>query len=94
MQNFKPVGTNVLIKCDALPRETSAGIFIPDMAADKAKPTRGTVIKIGPAVKEVQPGNRIVFPSFGGVHATGLAAGSDKFWLLPERDLLAVIEGE
>lgn len=94
MQNFYPLGTNVLIKCDAPPSSSDAGLIIPEVALEKSKPTRGTVVKAGPDAREVKPGDRVLFPKFLSQTSDEIHVGKDKFRITREPEIIAVLEGE
>lgn len=56
---YEPLGDRVLVKPDAKEAKTSGGILVPETA--QAKPQRGEVIAIGPTVKTIKEGDRVMY---------------------------------
>src|ERR1700753_3800393 len=94
---LRPLGSNIVIKRD-IPEETTAGgIIIPEKAKDK--PGQGTVIAVGngktldsgvlvpPSVKV---GDTVLFNKW----ASEYEVAGEKFAVLKEEEILAVIESE
>jgi chaperonin GroES len=79
--------------------ETMYGnIVVPDMG--KEKPLMGEVVAVGPGTytitgdfieTQVEVGEIVVFPAFGG---TKMTIGDDEFVVMKENDLLASLEKE
>jgi chaperonin GroES len=77
--------------------ETMYGnIVVPDMG--KEKPLMGEVVAVGPGTytitgdfieTQVEVGEIVVFPAFGG---TKMTIGDDEFVVMKENDLLAILE--
>lgn len=61
--NFQPLGDRVLIKVKEAETTTASGIIIPDNAS-KEKPNEAEVMAIGPDVKHVEVGNKIMFSKY------------------------------
>ncbi len=92
-----PLDDRVLVKPDGAETVTSGGILLPDTAQDK--PTRGTVIAVGPG-RLNKAGERVpVCVSVGDVVIYGKYSGSDikiggeEHKLVRESDLLARVDG-
>jgi chaperonin GroES len=92
-----PLDDRVLVKPDGAETVTSGGILLPDAAQDK--PTRGTVVAVGPG-RLNKAGDRVaVSVSVGDVVIYGKYSGSDikiageEHKLVRESDLLARVEG-
>jgi chaperonin GroES len=69
-------------------KETDGGITIPDThSADR--PQRGTVIARGEDCLTVQVGDEVVFRKYS---PDVVEIDSEKFWLLAEKDVIAVIK--
>lgn len=93
---FQPLDDRVLLEPIEADEKTSGGIILPDSA--KEKPQRGTVIAVGPG-KLLDSGKRgelcvsvgdVVF--FGRYSGTEIDYGSDKYVVLRESDILAVVD--
>ncbi|MBV8883052.1 MAG: co-chaperone GroES [Chroococcidiopsidaceae cyanobacterium CP_BM_RX_35] len=91
----KPLGDRVFVKVSASEEKTSSGIFLPDNA--KEKPQVGVITAIGPGKRhqdgsfqelEVRVGNKVLYSQYAG---TDIKLGTEKYVLLTEKDVLAVI---
>lgn len=95
-ENFKPIGDKVLVKPDIKAETTKSGIYLPDIY-NMEKVTRGTVLAVGPGRRlddgarsplEVAVGNTVIYTKYAG---TELELGSEKYLLIREEELLAVV---
>ncbi|SMB99923.1 chaperonin GroES [Thermanaeromonas toyohensis ToBE] len=93
---FKPLGDRVLVKVIEAEEKTKGGIVLPDTA--KEKPQQGEVLAVGPGrvlengqrlPMEVKKGDKVIFAKYAG---TEVKEGDQKYLLISERDILAVIE--
>jgi len=93
---FKPLGDRVLVKIIEAEEKTKGGIILPDTA--KEKPQQGEVLAVGPGrilengqrlPMEVKKGDKVIFAKYAG---TEVKEGEEKYLLISERDILAVIE--
>lgn len=93
---FKPLGDRVLVKVIEAEEKTKGGIILPDTA--KEKPQQGEVLAVGPGrilengqrlPMEVKKGDKVIFAKYAG---TEVKEGEEKYLLISERDILAVIE--
>lgn len=93
---FKPLGDRVLVRIIEAEERTKGGIVLPDTA--KEKPQEGEVLEVGPGrilengqrlPMEVKKGDRVIFAKYAG---TEVKEGDQKYLLLSERDILAVVE--
>ena len=91
MSKIQPLADRVLIKAASAPEKTVGGIIIPD--DPKEKPMRGEVIAVGNGTKdepmEIKVGEKVIFSQFGG---TDIELDGEKFTLMNQSDILAVIE--
>ncbi|MBR3472212.1 MAG: co-chaperone GroES [Prevotella sp.] len=89
--NIKPLADRVLI-LPAPAEEKIGGIIIPDTA--KEKPLRGTVKAVGNGTKDEQmilkEGDTVLYGKYAG---TELELEGEKFLIMRQSDVLAVIEG-
>lgn len=60
-----PTGNKVLIKVEKAEEKTSSGLYLGE--ATKQYPPFGEVIAIGPAVKEIKVGDRVMFERYASV---------------------------
>jgi chaperonin GroES len=89
---LEPLDDRVLIRPDDMPDTTKGGMIIPNSA--KEKPTRGTIIAVGPGRYELgtwigqllQVGDRVVYGKYSGVP---LQDGDDEVVLIRAMDVLA-----
>ncbi|MCG0278562.1 MAG: co-chaperone GroES [Thermanaeromonas sp.] len=93
---FKPLGDRVLVKVIEAEEKTKGGIVLPDTA--KEKPQQGEVLAVGPGrvlengqrlPMEVKKGDKVIFAKYAG---TEVKEGEEKYLLISERDILAVVE--
>ena len=89
--NIKPLADRVLI-LPAPAEEKIGGIIIPETA--KEKPLRGTVKAVGNGTKDEQmilkEGDTVLYGKYAG---TELELEGEKFLIMRQSDVLAVIEG-
>jgi chaperonin GroES len=95
---LKPLADRVVVKPIEQEEKTKGGVYLPDTAT-KEKPQEGTVLAVGPgrlmddgtrSVLEVQPGDRVLFAKYAGTEFKD--DDGDKFIILNEKDILAIIE--
>ena len=93
---FRPMEDRVLVEPCEAEETTAGGIILPDTAREK--PQRGKVIAVGPG-KLLDSGNRgemsvsIDDEVFYGKYAgTEIEFGTDKYVVIRESDLLAIVD--
>lgn len=94
---IKALHNHVVIKQDENQEESYGRIVVADLG--KEKPLQGTVVEVGPGVRsitgeyfiktEVQVGQTVVFPAFGG---TKITVEGEEYIIMKESDLLIVLE--
>ena len=88
--NIKPLADRVLV-LPAQAEEKVGGIIIPDTA--KEKPQRGTVIAVGGGTKDeemlLKEGDIVLYGKYAG---TELEFGGEKYLMMRQSDVLAVVE--
>jgi len=67
--------------------KTASGLYLPDNAAEKPKVAK--VIKVGPKVKGVKAGDRIVYKSYS---TTEIKLDGTEYILVKEEDVLATVK--
>ena len=96
MPTLNPLNDRIVVKQLEAEETTKSGIVLPDAA--KEKPTRGTIVAVGPgklgdngtrAAVSVKKGETVVYGKYSG---TEIEVEGDKFVLLRESDLLGVLE--
>ncbi len=93
--NIKPLGNRVVVKQAEVEEKTASGIIL--TGNSKEKPAYSEVIAVGPGKEEdgkitpvhVQVGQKIVYSQYAG---TDVSFGDDKYTIVKEDDILAVIE--
>jgi chaperonin GroES len=93
---IKALHNHVVIKQDENQEERYGNIVVADLG--KEKPLQGTIVEIGPGrhtetgafvQTELQVGQTVVFPSFGGNKIT---VDDIEYIIMKETDLLIVLE--
>ena len=88
--NIKPLADRVLV-APAAAEEKVGGIIIPDTA--KEKPLRGRIVAAGKGTKDeemiLKEGNEVLYGKYAG---TELELDGEKFLIMRQSDVLAVIE--
>jgi chaperonin GroES len=94
--NLKPLDDRVVVKQSEAEERTAGGIVLPDTA--KEKPQRGTVVAAGPGkmldsgkrgALSIKVGDEVFYAKYSG---SDVEIGTEKFVILRETDVLAVIE--
>lgn len=88
--DMTPLGNRVLIIPDKAPEQTESGLFL----AEHAKPEMTGIIKsVGSLIKHpsVKAGEHVIF-SWSAGQELWLDDGAERYLILREDDLLAVIE--
>jgi len=84
---FKPLKDRVFVSYSEELEKTSGGIYIPDAA--KEKPQKGRVEAVGSEVKNVKPGDSILFDKYSGSKIT---MDNVEYLILKEEDILGILE--
>jgi chaperonin GroES len=93
---IKPLGDRLLIKRLEAEERTAGGIVLPDTA--KEKPKEGRVVALGSGKLlesgkrgefQVKKDDRVLFASYAG---TEVKVGGEEYLLMPEEDILAVVD--
>ncbi len=93
---YRPLHDKVIIQRTEGEEKSAGGIIIPDTA--KEKPQEGKVIAVGTGILlkdgktvalQVKPGDRVLFSKYGG---TEIEFGDEKYLVMREEDILAIIE--
>lgn len=93
---LKPIGNRVVIKKIEQEQTTKSGIVLTDSAKEKSN--EGEVVAVGSGQlldngsrvePEIKEGDKVVFQEYAG---TEVKQGDDKYLILSETDILAVIQ--
>jgi len=87
MHNF------IFVLPDAVVDKTEGGIILSDFS--KKRPSSGTVLAVGPEVKSIKVGDRIIYGEFSGAKEIMEYRKKDtEIFLMSEFDVLATLEDE
>lgn len=91
--NIVPRGKQVLVRVDeAEDRESEFGIIVPDEVEQERK-SQGLVEAVGPDIKDVKPGDRVIYGTFAGESIKLRESGKQvDFKLLDDGDVIAFIK--
>ena len=92
---LKPLADRVLVKVEEAETKTMGGILLPDTAQKKSQ--KGVVVAVGSGKMteegkrlplEVKEGDEVLFAKYSG---TEIEDKGEKYLLLSERDILAIL---
>lgn len=83
---IKPLADRVVAVREEAKTQTASGIYLPDTA--KEKPAYATVVAVGPDVKEIKNGDRIVYKDYT---TTELKIDGKEYLIVKEEDVLATV---
>ncbi len=88
---IKPLADRVLIEAQPAEVKTASGIYIPDTAQEK--PQRGKVVAVGTGTKDeemkLKAGDMVLYGKYAG---TEISEGDEKYLIMRQSDILAIIE--
>lgn len=84
---LQPLGDYVVAVGEEAETKTASGIYLPEQAAEKPKTAQ--VVAVGPDVKQVKKGDRIVYKSFS---TTEVKVGKEEYILVKQEDVLATVK--
>ena len=88
--NIKPLADRVLVNPAKAEEKTVAGIIIPDTA--KEKPLKGEVVAVGEGTKDekmvLKAGDTVLFGKYAG---TEIEVGEEKYLIMRQSDVLAIL---
>ena len=84
---LKPLSDYVVAVGEEAEAKTASGLYLPDNAQEKPKTAK--VVAVGPNVKQVKEGDRIVYKSYS---TTEVKVGKDEYILVKEEDVLATVK--
>ena len=83
---IKPLADRVVAVREEVLAKTASGLYLPDNA--KEKPVIATVVAVGPDVKSLKIGNKIVYKEYS---TTELKINDSEYLIVKEEDVLATI---
>lgn len=83
---IKPLAARVVAVREEAKTQTASGLYIPDSA--KEKPATVKVVAVGPDVKHIKVGNRIVYKDYT---PTNLKIDDTEYLIINEEDVLATL---
>ena len=84
---LQPLSDYVVAVSEEAETKTASGLYIPSEAQEKPKTAK--VVAVGPNVKQVKTGDRIVYKSYS---TTDVKVGKDEYILVKEEDVLATVK--
>jgi chaperonin GroES len=84
---LQPLADWVVAEQEEAITKTASGLYLPDKAAERPKVAK--VLKIGKNVKNVKPGDRIVYKSYS---TTEIKIDDTEYILVKEEDILATVK--
>ncbi len=82
-----PLADYIVASQEEAATKTASGLYLPDKAAEKPKIAK--VLAVGKLVKEVKPGERIVF---GGYSNTEIKIDGVEYILIKEENVFATVK--
>lgn len=86
--NIKPLAKLVLARIDDAPETTPSGLYLPKDAVDSDDQKTATVSAVGPEVKGIKTGDKIIYENYAG---TKVKRQSEEYVLVAEEKVLAVV---
>lgn len=83
---IKPLADRVVAVREEAKTQTRAGLYLPENA--KEKPVIAKIVAIGPDVKNLKVGDKIVYKEYS---TTDLKIGGDEYLIVKEEDVLATL---
>ena len=83
-----PLADYVVVQQEEAQTKTASGLFLPEKGTDKPKIAK--VLATGPAVQDIQAGDRIVF---GGYSNTDVKVDGVEYMLVKNENIYAKVEG-
>jgi len=83
---IKPLADRVVAVREEVQAKTASGLYLPDNA--KEKPVIANVVAVGPDVKSLKVGDRIVYKEYS---TTELKINDKEYLIVKEEDVLATV---
>ncbi|HSX29912.1 MAG TPA: co-chaperone GroES [Candidatus Saccharimonadales bacterium] len=85
--NIQPLADYVVAEPEEAPTKTASGLYLPEKSAEKPKIAK--VVVVGPAVRDVKAGARILYKSYS---PTEVKVDGKDYLLVKEEDILATLK--
>lgn len=90
--NLIPIEDNIVVKAHNAETTTAAGIYIPESAKDS--PQKGTVIAVGPGIKDepmvLEAGYNVYFKMYAG---NEIKIDGQSYLFMKQKDVYSIING-
>ena len=96
---LRPIDARIVIKKQERQEQTESGIILPDTVNEQSQTAIGEVVAVGPGSRNmntgdympmpVNEGDTIIFTKFS---ATEIQHEGQEFFVVTERDIIAVVE--
>lgn len=83
---IKPLADRVVAVREKAQEKTASGLYLPD--SSKEKPVTAEVVAVGPEVKAVKKGDKIVYKEYS---TTELKIDDVEYLIVKEEDILATV---
>jgi len=83
---IKPLADRVVAVREEVSTKTASGLFLPE--SSKEKPVIAKVVAVGPDVKHLKPGDKIVYKEYS---TTDLKVNDQEYLIVKEEDVLATV---
>lgn len=83
---IKPLADRVVAAKEEAKTQTASGIYLPDTA--KEKPAYATVEAVGPEVKGIKKGDKIIYETY---KVTEIKIDNKEYLIVKEEDVLATV---
>lgn len=83
---LKPLADRLVAVREAAHEKTASGLYLPDKA--KEKPMLATVVAVGPDVKVVKVGDKIIYKEYTN---TDIKVDATDYLIVKEEDVLATV---
>ncbi len=84
---IQPLGDYVVAQTEEAAAKTAAGLYLPEAA--KEKPKTSKVVAVGPAVRGVKVGDRIIY---GGYTNEAVKLAGTEYQLIKEENIYATVK--
>ncbi len=90
MRTLEPLGDRVVVSPAEARDMTTGGLHLAPSAIEK--PAEGDILAIGPDVRRLAVGQRVLYPKYAGTEIT-LDEGAPMFLAMHEQDITGIIHG-
>ncbi|VEU82244.1 GroES family chaperonin [Acholeplasma hippikon] len=84
---LKPLNEYVVLSFEKVESKTESGIIL--STSEKDKPSIGNVVALGPKVKDIKVGDKVVYQTYSG---TKVKFDEKEYLIIKEENILAIYE--